>query len=135
MKLVVDASVALKWVLDEEGSAIAIALIEQNELLAPDLLLVECANTLAIRVRRKLLSTDHATIALSRIVAVPKRLHAVSGLVAHAQSLAIEMERSAYDCLYLALAIAADAVMVTADRKFADAVHRHGSYRQSVRVL
>ncbi len=135
MKLVIDASVALKWVLEEDGSDLAIGLIERDELSAPDLLLIECANTLAMRVRRKLLSADDADLALSKIVAVPKRLHGSSGLVAHAQSLAIEMERSAYDCLYLALALATDTVMITADRKFAEAVDRHWAYACSIRML
>lgn len=48
MSLVVDASVALKWVLDEEGRPAARALLLGNEPLhAPDFLILECANILA----------------------------------------------------------------------------------------
>lgn len=135
MRLVIDASVALKWVLEEDGSDLAIGLIEREELLAPDLMLIECANTLAIRVRRKLLTADDAELMLSKIVAVPKRLHGSSALIARAQSLAIELERSAYDCLYLTLALATDSVMVTADSKFARAVDVHPAYAGHVRPL
>ena len=43
--IIVDASVALKWVLDEDDSHLARALAERN-LAAPDLLWSECANGL-----------------------------------------------------------------------------------------
>ncbi|HXM70340.1 MAG TPA: hypothetical protein VN970_04350 [Thermoanaerobaculia bacterium] len=42
---VVDASVALKWVIDEEGSEAASALAAES-LSAPSLILAECANAL-----------------------------------------------------------------------------------------
>jgi predicted nucleic acid-binding protein len=46
---VVDASVALKWVIDEDGSEAAGALLLEEPLAAPDLLMVECANVLWTR--------------------------------------------------------------------------------------
>jgi predicted nucleic acid-binding protein len=42
---VIDASVAIKWVVDEPGAEIAIQLLEHT-LMAPDLLGPECANIL-----------------------------------------------------------------------------------------
>ena len=41
----IDASVAIKWVVQEVGTQEALAL-RSNALLAPDLLILECANTL-----------------------------------------------------------------------------------------
>jgi predicted nucleic acid-binding protein len=42
---VVDASVAIKWFVDEEGRAEAVGLL-RHPLSAPDLLAPECANIL-----------------------------------------------------------------------------------------
>ena len=44
-RLVVDASVAIKWVVPEAGSERAITLLDHG-LVAPDLLFSECANIL-----------------------------------------------------------------------------------------
>ena len=43
--LVIDASVAIKWVIEEAGTKEALALRRQA-LAAPDLLVAECANIL-----------------------------------------------------------------------------------------
>lgn len=43
--LVIDASIAIKWVIEEEGTNEALALRNQA-LAAPDLLIAECANIL-----------------------------------------------------------------------------------------
>jgi predicted nucleic acid-binding protein len=55
--LVIDASVAIKWIIDEEGSPAALAL-RKHSLAAPDLLMAECANILWKKSRRGELSTD-----------------------------------------------------------------------------
>jgi predicted nucleic acid-binding protein len=44
-ELVIDASVAVKWVVEEPGTQEAL-LLRQHRLLAPDLLVAECANIL-----------------------------------------------------------------------------------------
>jgi predicted nucleic acid-binding protein len=43
--LVVDASVAIKWVIEESGTPQALSL-RRHRLFAPDLLMTECANVL-----------------------------------------------------------------------------------------
>jgi predicted nucleic acid-binding protein len=43
-------------------------------------------------------------------------------LLPAALDLALSVDQTVYDCLYLALAEARDGVMVTADRRFCDAV-------------
>ena len=54
--LVVDASVALKWVIPEYGSILALALRREHRFTAPDLLIADCANVLWKQVRRGFLS-------------------------------------------------------------------------------
>jgi hypothetical protein len=60
MAVVVDASVALKWVIEVEGSEAAEALLLNEPLLAPDFLIVECANVLWVKARRGALSRELA---------------------------------------------------------------------------
>jgi predicted nucleic acid-binding protein len=52
MTVVVDASVVLKWVIEEDGSEAAEALLLNDPLLASDFLIVECANVLWVKARR-----------------------------------------------------------------------------------
>ena len=49
--LVVDASIAIKWVIQEAETAEALWL-RRHRLAAPDLLVAECANILWKKVRR-----------------------------------------------------------------------------------
>ena len=44
--LVIDASIAVKWVVEEEGTPEALALRQKAKLIAPELLVAECANVL-----------------------------------------------------------------------------------------
>jgi len=44
--LCIDASIAIKWVIEETGTQEALALRECARLIAPDLLIPECANIL-----------------------------------------------------------------------------------------
>ncbi len=52
-KLVVDASVVVKWVVSEIGTDDAIRGLKVAPLAAPDLLIAECANILWKKVQRK----------------------------------------------------------------------------------
>jgi predicted nucleic acid-binding protein len=133
--LVVDASVALKWVLDEPETGRALALIGAEPLLAPEFLDLECANVLARDVRRGLISAPNATEALASIAAVPMRRAALPAHVAAAHAIAVELQQSVYDSLYLALALAERAVLVTADGRFARAALARPAYAASVRLL
>jgi predicted nucleic acid-binding protein len=51
--------------------------------------------------------------------------HPMRDLAASAARLAIDLGHPAYDCFYLALAIQEQYPVVTADRRFHDAVRRH----------
>jgi predicted nucleic acid-binding protein len=135
VSIVVDASVALKWVIEEDGSELARRLVVEETLLAPDLLFIECANVLWVKAKRGLISSEVARLALSAIEATPIRAIPVQPLAAAALAIALELAQSAYDSLYLAVAMAERATFVTADMSFARAALGHPVYRASLSLL
>lgn len=135
MAVIVDASVALKWVIEEAGSDTARRLVEGEELVAPDLLFIECANALWAKVRRKQILRADAMAAFAAIEAAPISSVPGRAYVASAQAIAFELEQTAYDSLYLAVALAEHAVLVTADEQFNRAAQAHPVYRDFVRQL
>ncbi len=54
--MIVDASVALKWLLNEADTPIAERLLGRDDLLAPELIDLEVAQVLTRRARRRLLA-------------------------------------------------------------------------------
>ena len=135
MTVIVDASVALRWVLPEAGSDLARQLAANEVLAAPDLMFVECANVLAIKTRRGVLTEADAAMAMSLIDAFPIRAVPSRAHVYAAQAIAFELRQSAYDSLYLAVALAERAQFVTADEAFAKAALAHPTYARSVRLV
>ena len=65
-RLVIDASVAVKWVVPEPGSGHAEILIDHG-LVAPDLIYAECANVFWKKVRRGEL-TENEAISAGRLL-------------------------------------------------------------------
>ena len=121
MTIVVDASVAIKWVLEEEHSAVARAL-HSERLTAPALWLAECGNVLWKRTRRGELAPDEARDKLDALSSAPVVTTPLDPDLSAALTLANALGHPVYDCLYLAAAIREDAVVVTADARFVRAV-------------
>ncbi len=115
--LVIDASVAVKWVVEEEGTAEALALRHGARLIAPDLLIAECGNILWKKVRRQELSSEEALLAARLLQGADVELLPGRSLLEAAVRIAVEIDHPAYDCLYLALAVATECRFVTADRR------------------
>jgi predicted nucleic acid-binding protein len=113
---VVDASVAVKWLLPEPGSDRARSLAAMR-LQAPDLLPVECANVLWKKVRLGDLSKDQALVAFEMLRNAPVAFTGSLELLDAALRLSIGLEHPVYDCLYIALAVRNDLPLVTADRR------------------
>ena len=113
---VLDASVAIKWVVEEEGTTEALALRRQARLQAPELLVAECANILWKKARKGELTVEQAMLGARLLQAADVELFPTRSLLAPALGLAIDLDHPAYDCLYLALAVATAGVFVTADK-------------------
>lgn len=119
MRLVVDASIVIKWVVPEKDSQHAEALLD-HELIAPELLIPECANVLWRKTVRGELAPAAAEAAAKTIELAGIELLSTSGMLRDIFVLARDLNHAAYDCTYLALAIALDLPMVTADVRFAE---------------
>jgi predicted nucleic acid-binding protein len=115
--LVIDASIAVKWVVDEDGTPEALALRKRAKLIAPDLLVSECANILWKKVRRNELTKDEALLAARLLQAADIELLPTRSLLAAAVPIAIDLDHPACDCMYIALANAHDCPFVTADER------------------
>ena len=125
--LVIDASVAVKWVIAEDGSEEAVQLRSAFALVAPELLLPECANILWKKVQRRELEPNEAALAISLIERSGIGFQTMQGLGETATRLAIELGHPAYDCIYLALALLRNLRFVTADKRLLAKVTQKGS--------
>jgi predicted nucleic acid-binding protein len=120
---IVDASVVVKWFLPEPFADAARRLRRESiHCSSPDLLLLEVSNVLWKYVVRGNLDLATAREAVDALSVAPIRVQGADSLFAEAFRLAAETRRSVYDCTYLALAIQEDCRLVTADRKFYDAL-------------
>jgi predicted nucleic acid-binding protein len=118
MTLVVDASAALKWFIEEDGSAHAAVLLMAPELLiAPDLIVAEVCNAAWKAVRAGTMLPEQQDHAASRLAAAFDELVPMAALARRAAELSRTLDHPAYDCFYLALSEQRDAKLITADRK------------------
>jgi predicted nucleic acid-binding protein len=123
-RIVVDASVAAKWFLNETHSPAAVRLVGEHDLLAPDLLLPELAQVIWKRTRRGELTGEQGIAILRQLNRAPLTIHSSALLIEIALEIALALARTVYDCLYLTLAIQQRCRLVTADRRFHQALQR-----------
>ncbi len=137
---IVDASVGVKWVIEEENTSHAERLFEEYELLAiPDCFFSEVANVLWKRTRRsnpsERITEAVARDGLAEILALGLRVTPSAELVSDALEIALEIGHPTYDCDYLALALREGAALVTADSKFYLTLAAHSKYSPFIRWI
>ena len=123
MRFVIDASVAVKLLVDEHDSDAARELMASGqELHAPRLMASEVANALWRKARLGQIERPDAGAALAWLPDMPVRWTEDETVSADAVRLALALDHSVYDCVYLALAHRVGGMVVTADLRFVAAV-------------
>lgn len=129
---VVDASVAVKWVIAEAHSDRALLVLRQAMTLhAPSHWLAEAANALWAKVSvHHVLSAAEMRTRLGFLSSLPIIVAPLPDLVGMAGDLSLDLGLTVYDTLYLALAEKVGAPLITADRK----LHERASARFAGRL-
>ena len=135
MKVVVDASVAIKWYAPEARHANAKALLDlADSIVAPELIVSEVTNVAWAKVRRGEISEQVAGLVAGWIRSgVPALVPAIE-LNENALQIALTLQHPVYDCMYLACAQLEAAPLVTDDRRFLNALGS-GAWRDQVIAL
>ena len=128
---VLDASVAVRWLAMEPGTAAAIALLRRpTRWVAPRLLLTEVAGALHRKISERRIRDIAATEALDVLLAAVEsgeiQLAEDERFMAAALMLATLMSQKVADCVYVALAEHEGAALATADRRLAYLAERRG---------
>lgn len=124
-QFVVDANVAIKWVLLEIHTDSALRLLNNDyTLLVPDFFFPEIGNILWKRIRRREITLEEAQENLSELSQVNFQICPSLSVMPLALDIAVRVEQAVYDCVYLALAVTNQCQMVTADERFYNAVQR-----------
>ncbi len=126
----VDASVAAKWCLSprwEDYSEQAIELLASctggdTQVLVPDLFFAEMGNVLWKAVRKQKISSTGASAALKLLRDLDLVAFPTIDLVEESLKLAMEHNRTVYDCIYVALAVRSSTDFITADERLANAL-------------
>ena len=128
--IVLDSSVALKWIFaDEDGADHAKRIRDEhisgiNEIAVPTLFFYEIANVLATKVK---LSAEEAIAAFELMSAFEFDVHDLNNSeYIEAMNLAMKLKVSVYDATYHVLASRLGCPFLTADRKFAEKVKSLG---------
>jgi predicted nucleic acid-binding protein len=125
VKLVVDASVAIKWYTPEPLHANAKALLDvADEIVAPELIVSEVTNAAWAKAQRGEISERVARLIAAWIGSgVPALVPAIE-LNEPALAIAMSLRHPVCDCMYLACAEREAAPLVTADRRLLSAARR-----------
>jgi predicted nucleic acid-binding protein len=125
--IVVDASVVLKWQLDDEQHIAQATALRDDfyargvvKAVAPHLLTYEILNGIATATRQKRIASGKAAEAVANLMALGVELREVEPL--RALELALRYNLAAYDAAYLALAETEGCELWTGDKPFYQAI-------------
>lgn len=122
-RLVIDASVALKWFLrDEKYGDRAMGLLErfvrgEIDLVAPSLMVYEIINALGIAQRKGRIDEERVLASVSGFIDLGITFVDVTGLEARVLHFCRVYDRTAYDASYLAVAEQGSLVLITGDER------------------
>ncbi|MGN8224712.1 type II toxin-antitoxin system VapC family toxin [Gracilimonas sp. BCB1] len=133
--LVIDASVALKWVINEAQSDEALNLLDQlDSIVCPEIFFIEIDAVLTKRVRMRELTGAEAKKKKGYIRRLPCQLISTNKIEDEAFELSTIFNLSYYDALYLVTSIQYERVLYTADIRFFNAV-QNTLYKDNIQIL
>src|SRR5437016_5831231 len=129
MKYVLDASVAIRWVVPSPLSAKALKLRDDylngiHDLIAPDIFPAETASALTKSERQKLIAVGDAAILHLKVLRACPSLHPHIPLIPRAIEISSQTRTPFYDCLYVALAEQEQCEVVTVDDKLINSIQK-----------
>lgn len=128
VRLVVDASVCLRWYLRDEilddraGEVLRDYGRGGTDFVAPSLLVLEVINGLLVAARKGRIRIDRVTRAVDAILDIRFDLRDVTDLSSEIVRICHQFGRSAYDAAYLALAEREGIPFLTGDKRLYHAV-------------
>lgn len=132
---VIDASLALKWAVNEEYSEEALSLLDELEVfICPEVFYLEIDSVLSKRVRIRELQAFEAQEIKNNFRGLPCKLIPHSQIEEIAFQISTLFNVSYIDALYLSSAIKFNAVVHTADAKFYNAL-QNTDYKNFIKKL
>lgn len=122
--IVVDASVAIRTILHEDESPIALASLRRDGWSAPDLIMTELTNIVWKRHRADEITREQVEEAGRLIETLNLYTEPSRRLTRRALELSVNLEHAAYDCFYLAHAEDLRCPVLTLDRKLTNKVRQ-----------
>lgn len=123
--ILVDASLAVKWFIDEADRDLAFAFLAEFEtdIAGPDFLAIEVSRALvaAVNSRRVEAETGRAAIGSWLAAIAEQRIRLLPtdvGIIQRGIGIALDLGHPLSDCLYLALALDRGVDLVTCDARF-----------------
>lgn len=125
MKIVLDASVVVKWYVNENHTQNAEKLLDGSyELHAPELILPEVCNIIWKKVIRGELTSSEGTQIVSAFSSQSIETHPHKPILNAAFIGAESTQQTVYDWTYLALAVSLSCQFVTADERFFNVISK-----------
>lgn len=118
--LIIDSNVVAKWFFPEHLTEKALAVrddwqIRAVELIAPELLLIEVCHVIRTKTRIQIITPDESKSTMQNLLSLEIPTVPIYPLLVTANEFAIVFELTIYDALYLALAQELSGTLITAD--------------------
>lgn len=116
--IVLDCSAGMEIALGTDaGKALRTLFLPEEEVVAPSLYSVEVVNVAWKMVHREIMEKNEAKVLAQDALALPDRLVPADDMLTEAFALAVSLDHSVYDMLYLVLARRNDATLMTGDKR------------------
>jgi predicted nucleic acid-binding protein len=133
--LIVDASVVVKWFVEEPLRSEARHILEyRKDIISPDFVQIEVANVVWKKLRRGEIGPYHAREIVALLSEAVPEFVSTSRILKSANEFAIELDHPIYDCLYLACLAEPHDLLVTGDKRLFNKT-RSSRFEDQVRYL